>query len=92
MAFSIKPRRIFSKEFKLEIVKQIEGGKIRILDVSREYDVNLTSVYNWVNQYSKNLNSLLKIRLGLIANAMGFTFKNVNNSIHFWSTYFRLGH
>ena len=55
MAFAIKPRRIFSKEFKLEIVKQIESGKIRILDVSRNYDVNLTSVYNWVNQYSRNL-------------------------------------
>ena len=39
----------------MEIVKQIESGKIRILDVSRNYDVNLTSVYNWVNQYSRNL-------------------------------------
>ena len=55
MAFAIKARRIFSKEFKLDIVKQIESGKIRILDVSRNYDVNLTSVYNWVNQYSRNL-------------------------------------
>jgi transposase-like protein len=53
MAFAIKPRRIFSKEFKQSIVRQIEEGKIRILDVSREYSVNLVSVYNWVHKYSK---------------------------------------
>jgi len=53
MAFTMRPRRIFSKELKQGLVRQIEQGKIRILDVSKEYEVSLASVYNWIGKYSR---------------------------------------
>jgi transposase-like protein len=53
MGFTIRPRRIFSKELKQSLVRQIEQGKIRILDVSKEYEVSLASIYNWINKYAR---------------------------------------
>jgi transposase len=55
MKQSLKPRRIFSVEMKREIVKQIEENKIGVVAVSREYGVNRTAVYNWLNKYSRTL-------------------------------------
>ncbi|HET9433441.1 MAG TPA: transposase [Chitinophagaceae bacterium] len=55
MKQSLKPRRIFSVEMKREIVKQIEENKIGVVTASREYGVNRTSVYNWLNKYSRTL-------------------------------------
>jgi transposase len=55
MAITIKPRRIFSEDLKKQIVGQIEQGAIRIRQVSREYQVSPSAVYNWITQYSKIL-------------------------------------
>jgi transposase len=55
MSIAIKPRRIFSEELKKGIVGQIEQGSIRIREVSREYQVSPSAVYNWISQYSKIL-------------------------------------
>jgi transposase len=46
-------RRIFSKELKLKVVKDIESGKATIAQVCREFSVSDVSVYNWLNKYSK---------------------------------------
>lgn len=55
MSITIKPRRIFSEELKKGIVTQIEQGAMRIREVSREYQVSPSAVYNWISQYSKIL-------------------------------------
>ena len=46
-------RRIFSKELKLKVVKDIESGKSTIAQICREFSVSDVSVYNWLNKYSK---------------------------------------
>lgn len=47
-----KIRRTFNLELKLDLVKQIERGEIRVKDVSRTYGVSDTAVYNWLQKYS----------------------------------------
>jgi transposase len=53
MANKRQARRIFSKELKLKVVKDIESGKATIAQVCREFSVSDVSVYNWLNKYSK---------------------------------------
>jgi transposase-like protein len=55
MRITIKPRRIFSKELKKEIVGRIEQGTVRIRQVSREYQVSPSAIYNWIDKYSRSL-------------------------------------
>lgn len=52
MPIIIKPRRIFSNALKKDIVERIERGSIRIREVSREYEVSPSAVYNWISKYS----------------------------------------
>ena len=47
-----KEKRIFSPELKLDLVKKIEQGDLRVLDVSRIYGVSNTAVYKWLRKYS----------------------------------------
>ncbi len=47
-----KQRRIFSLELKLDLVKKIEQGDLRVLDVTRTYGVSNTAVYKWLRKYS----------------------------------------
>lgn len=53
MGGKIRKVRHFSAEFKKEKVKQIDEGKITVLQISRIYEVSATAVYNWVRHYSK---------------------------------------
>jgi transposase-like protein len=55
MSITIKPRRIFSEDLKKDIVGRVERGDIRIREVSREYQVSPSAVYNWITQYSRVL-------------------------------------
>jgi transposase-like protein len=48
-----KRRRIFSEEFKMDRVKEIESGSLRISQISRMHEVSIQSVYQWIYQYSK---------------------------------------
>ena len=48
-------RRVFSAALKKKIVKDIEEGKVGTSSVSREYEVSLSSIYRWLNQYSRHL-------------------------------------
>lgn len=47
-----KQMRTFSEEFKREKVKLIDQGKIRVIEISRTYQVSANSVYKWINKYS----------------------------------------
>jgi len=50
-------RRIFSDELKRKIVKDIEHNKASISAVCREYLTSKQTVYNWLNKYSRHLQS-----------------------------------
>ncbi len=52
---SLKPRRIFSDSLKKKIVKDIEHGKVNVTGASREYQVSLVTVYQWLKKFSTNL-------------------------------------
>ena len=44
--FNVKRIRIFSEEVKKKIVKDLEHQLINISEVSREYEVSRTSIYD----------------------------------------------
>ncbi|SDL72622.1 transposase, partial [Salinimicrobium catena] len=45
-------RRTFSQEVKLDLVRKIEQGDLRVLDVVGTYGVSKTAVYKWLRKYS----------------------------------------
>ena len=45
-------KRIFDLSLKLDLVKQIESGELRVSEVSKTYGVSTTSVYKWLYKYS----------------------------------------
>ena len=45
-------KRRFSEEFKREMVKEIDQGKMRVSAVAREYSVSGNAVYLWLAKYS----------------------------------------
>lgn len=55
-AFRIKPTkrqiRFFSESFRKAKVREIERNLTTVLEVSREYEVSTTAVYNWLYKYS----------------------------------------
>ena len=46
-------KRIFDLELKLELVKKIERGELRVIDVCKTYGVSTTAVYKWLRKYSE---------------------------------------
>lgn len=46
-----KQKRVFSESFKRKKVFEPESGQTRPIDVSRGYDVSLSSIYKWLNKY-----------------------------------------
>jgi transposase len=46
-------KRVFDLDLKLSLVKQIEKGELRVIDVSRIYGVSLTAIYKWLRKYSE---------------------------------------
>lgn len=45
-------RRIFDLDIKLSIVRKIEKGELRVVEVSRLYEVSQTAVRKWLYKYS----------------------------------------
>ncbi len=58
-----RKRRCFSESFKRKKVKEIEKGKTRPSEISKEYQVSLTSIYRWINKYGQNAQKGRKKRL-----------------------------
>ena len=48
-----RQRRRFSDTFKREKVEQLELGLVTITQLSREYDVSRSAVYDWKAKYGK---------------------------------------
>lgn len=54
---SIKTVRVFSEDVRRQVVKDIEQGKYSVREITRELSVSTTTVYRWLNKYSKFLKS-----------------------------------
>ena len=48
----IRKRRIYSPEFKREIVSSFESGKFSVIQLSKLYGVARTQLYAWIYKYS----------------------------------------
>ncbi len=55
--------RFFSEELRRQIVKDLEQGKATIAQVVSEYSVSATSVYKWLDKYSKDFKRERKVVL-----------------------------
>lgn len=69
MKESLRQARVFSEALKKKAVKDIETGKVSVSVVCREYDVSSTSVYKWLNKYSRHLQSGKKLVLQMDSEA-----------------------
>ena len=49
----LRPRRVFSEDFKLKAVKRYESGQGTVLDLAREYNLKPQSIYRWIYRYSE---------------------------------------
>lgn len=54
---TLRVQRIFSEDFRKETVTRIESGHLSVTQASRDLNVSPTSIYNWLNKYSRNLKS-----------------------------------
>jgi transposase len=58
---SFRVQLIFSEELRKEVVNRIESGQLSITKATREYGISLSSIYKWLNKYSRNLRSGTRI-------------------------------
>lgn len=49
-----KTKRVFELGLKLDLVKQLERGEIRVSEVCRIYGVSHTAVYKWLKKHSEH--------------------------------------
>ena len=49
-----KPRRTFTPEFKLDIVRQANSPKASISSIAREHDLNANQVFRWIHEVKEN--------------------------------------
>ena len=49
---SRRPRREFTEEFKLQMVKLYNNGK-QIVEIVKEYDLTRSAFMNWIQKYNK---------------------------------------
>ncbi|RFM29125.1 transposase, partial [Deminuibacter soli] len=50
-------RRVFSEEVRRSAVKAIESGKSSVAITCHNYGISTTTVYRWLNKYSRHLQS-----------------------------------
>ena len=46
----MKSRRIFSREFKLEVLQELESGK-KIVEICRQNNISKATLYKWKKEY-----------------------------------------
>ena len=52
---SLRQLRFFSEQVKRGVVNDIENGKCSVSQASKELSVSSTSIYNWIERYSRYL-------------------------------------
>ena len=55
-----KRNRSFSEGIKKKCVRDIEQNLSTVIEISREYEVSRSAVYNWIYQYSSHLKKGVK--------------------------------
>lgn len=48
-----RPKRTFDREFKLQVVRQLEMGEKRLAQLCREHQLSATLVRRWKEQYAQ---------------------------------------
>lgn len=48
----LKKSRIYSEEFKRELVSDFESGRFSVLQLERLHGVNNVSIYKWIHKFS----------------------------------------
>lgn len=51
MTSAERSQRSFSENFKREKVREIELGRSKVLEISRQYEVTSTNVYRWIAKF-----------------------------------------
>ena len=51
MTTAERMRRNFSDSFKIQKVRELETGKIKISELCKQYEVTSTNVYRWLNKF-----------------------------------------
>lgn len=51
---TLNRKRKFSEEFKKHLVREYEGKKFSLLELSKLHNVHLSLMYKWVHKYSIN--------------------------------------
>ncbi len=51
----LRPRRVFSEDFKRQKVKEVEQNLLTVSELARLHGVTTGTVYNWVYKYSASL-------------------------------------
>jgi transposase len=49
----IEKRRVYSKEFKLEVIRQIKQDDRNISEIAKELNIDPGQIYRWVREYKK---------------------------------------
>lgn len=49
----LRKNRIYSDEFKRELVKEYESGRFSVLQLEKLHGVSDVSIYNWIYKFSK---------------------------------------
>lgn len=57
----VKPRKIYSEDFKLRIVKFYESGKHSVYELEKIYDISNPTIYSWIYKYSKYNKKSVKV-------------------------------
>lgn len=71
-------RRVFDLDLKLELVKKVEGGKLKVGEISKLYGVSTTAVRKWMYKYSE----LYKKQTRVIVEKKSISKKNQELSEH----------
>lgn len=67
-------KRTFDLSLKLDLVKQIERGELRVSEVSKIYGLSTTAVYKWLYRYSE----IYKRRSRVIVEQKSLSRKNAD--------------
>ncbi len=49
----IRKKRIYSEDFKKEIVSIFESGQLSVIQIEKLYNIRSKTIYDWIYKYSK---------------------------------------
>lgn len=75
-----KTIRHFSKEFKKNIVQQLDAKLVTISDIAREYEVSQVSICRWRVEYSKHYQKPTKLVIEMESEALKTQQLQVRNA------------